>query len=320
MTMPTSRGPRVRRAPTPGASPALRRHGRVLGVVALLLAALLLARGAWGQDPAALRARREALAGQLANSPFARPLVLESSQSDNTVKGDVYALVEHPYALVGLALQGTDHWCDILMLHLNVKDCRSSQADGQTQLSVAIGRKFDQPLSKAYRVDFSYRVLTRQPDYLAVLLSAEAGPLGTRDYRILLEAVALDARSSFLHMSYAYAFDLPARLAMQAYLATLGRDKVGFSVVDRGPDGGPVYVGGLRGVVERNAMRYYLAIEAFLDAYKLPPAEQAERRLRDWFDAVERYPRQLHEMDRDEYLSMKRHELERRRAASPRPG
>ena len=43
-----------------------------------------------------------------------------------------------------------------------------------------------------------------------------------------------------------------ARLAMDAYLAGAGRDKRGFSV-----DGGDA-----RGVVERSAMRYYLATEA----------------------------------------------------------
>lgn len=47
-------------------------------------------------------------------------------------------------------------------------------------------------------------------------------------------------------------------------------------------------------MIERNTMRYYLAIEAYLGAYTLPAAEQPERRLRDWFAAVERYPRQLH--------------------------
>ena len=53
-------------------------------------------------------------------------------------------------------------------------------------------------------------------------------------------------------------------------------------------------------------MRYYLAIEAFLGAVPVPPQERLEKRLREWFAAIERYPRQLHEMEQGEYLDMKR--------------
>jgi hypothetical protein len=95
---------------------------------------------------------------------------------------------------------------------------------------------------------------------------------------------------------------------MQAYLGTLGSDKVGFT-----PKGASGYVGGVRGVVERNTMRYYLAIDAFLDA---PRPEQLDRRLAAWFDATERYARQLHETERSEYLEMKRSEYARLKSGS----
>jgi hypothetical protein len=70
--------------------------------------------------------------------------------------------------------------------------------------------------------------------------------------------------------------------------------------------------------VERNTMRYYLAIEAYLGATSAPPPEQQEKRLRDWFAATERYALQLHEIERDDYLAMKRHELQRQRSAPNR--
>jgi hypothetical protein len=119
-------------------------------------------------------------------------------------------------------------------------------------------------------------------------------------------------------MSYAYGYGAAARLAMQAYLATAGRDKVGFSITGKGEDGKPIYIDGVRGVVERNTMRYYLAIEAYLGAMGGPAGERQEKRLRTWFDATERYARQLHEMERDEYLTMKRSEVQRQRAAQQR--
>ena len=63
-------------------------------------------------------------------------------------------------------------------------------------------------------------------------------------------------------------------------------------------------------------MRYYLAIDSYLKEMDAPPAEQQERRLRSWFSATERYARQLHEVERDDYMQMKRDEI--RRQQQPR--
>ena len=65
-------------------------------------------------------------------------------------------------------------------------------------------------------------------------------------------------------------------------------------------------------------MRYYLAIESFLGALSAPPQARLETRLRDWFAAIERYPRQLHELEQGEYLKMKRKEYLRQQGALPR--
>jgi hypothetical protein len=113
-----------------------------------------------------------------------------------------------------------------------------------------------------------------------------------------------------VHLSYSYEYGFAGKMAMNAYLATAGANKVGFTVTGRDGNGEPVYIGGVRGAIERNAMRYYLAIDAKLAAMHAAPAQQLEKRLEAWFDASERYPRQLHEMDRASYLAMKRGESE----------
>ncbi len=283
--------------------------------------AILFSAGGHAQDAAALRSREEALAGRLADNQFQRPLVIESRQADGVLHGDVYAVVGYPYSIVGPALQGMDHWCDILMVHLNVKDCVARGSGARSILGIALGPRFDQPLADAFRIDFTYRVAASTPAYLEVLLSAAAGPMGTKDYRIVLEATPVDAKATFIHMAYSYAYGGAAELAMRGYLATAGRNKVGFTIVDRDPGGTPIYLGDVRGVIERNTMRYYLAIEGYLAAHELPAAEQSEQRLQNWFSAVERYPRQLHEMERGDYLSMKHRELARRQAeADANPG
>jgi len=314
---PSMRQSRMGR-PTMGARPVCVVRYLAAATLLLLVTAVLLVPEARGQDVTALRARFSLLQEQFANSPFQRPLLLESIQTDGTLKGDVHAIIAHPYGAVRSALLGADHWCDILMLHLNVKGCQARDMGSDTAVSVFIGRKVAQPLADAYQVDFNYRVAAGDPDYLQVLLDADTGPLGTKNYRIALEAIPLDAGRSFVYMTYSYSYGLAARLAMKVYLGTTGRGKVGFSIVGHRSDGAPIYIDGERGVVERNTMRYYLAIEAYLGAQALSPAERDEQRLRDWFDAVERYPRQLHELERDEYVRMKQGELARQRRMSPR--
>ena len=261
------------------------------------------------QDTATLKSRHSALQEKLAANQFGRPLVLESKESSDDLKGDVYAVVDHPFATVQLALQSSEHWCDILILHLNVKRCRAGGGPGK-MLSLSVGRKFDQPIEDAYSLEFAYRLVATTPDYLQVQLTAEDGPLGTKNYRIVVEAAPVDAKRSVVHMSYAYGYGFTARMAMKTYLATIGSQKVGFTILDK-KDGKPVYQGGVLGLLERNTMRYYLAIDAYLAAYALPAADQVEKRIREWYTGTERYAEQLHEMEQSEYLEMKRKEIKR---------
>lgn len=266
-----------------------------------------------------LHAKYAELRGQLSNNQFGKPIYLESAELPDGVSGDIYALIDHPVAIAAAALSSPDDWCEILILPINTKYCRATTVGSGSVLNVRIGRKYDQPLDQAYRVDFSYRVAVQTTNFLQVRLGASEGPLSTRDYRIVLEAVAVDGNRTFIHLSYSYAFDAMGRLAMQVYLGTTGRGKVGFTVTGTQADGQPLQIGGTRGVVERNTMRYFLAIEAFLGALTMPPQAQLEKRLHDWFAAAERYPRQLHEMERGEYLEMKRKEHLRQQATLRRP-
>jgi hypothetical protein len=105
-----------------------------------------------------------------------------------------------------------------------------------------------------------------------------------------------------------------ARFAMQAYLSTAGANKVGFSVAGKDAQGRPLYIGGVRGVIERNVMRYYLAVEAHLASLSAPPQQQLDKRLQAWFDSAERYARQLHEMDRAQYIALKKADAQQQQA------
>lgn len=266
---------------------------------------------ALAEDAASLRAKHTELREQLANNSFRRAMVIDSAQVGDNLKGDVYAVLDHPFSLLSGELKDPDNWCDILILPFNTKYCHAVNGNGGSNLMVRIGRKFDQPVQDAYKLQFAYRAVAATPAYFESRLAAKEGPIGTRDYHITVSAVPLDDKRTFMHLSYAYGYGFAGKVAMQAYLATAGADKVGFSVTGKDANGQPIYMGGVRGAVERNAMRYYLAIDSYLDSLGAPAGQQVERRIQSWFNASERYPRQLREMDRPTYVAMKRSEVER---------
>lgn len=289
-------------------------------VGAFMLFGLMLFQGAQAQTAAdtppgnsedtaaSLKSKYQSLQSQLANNPFKRRISLVSTESSSKLAGDIYAVVDHPFNSVRDGLKSPGSWCDVLMLHLNTKQCLVKNEGGSPVLAVALGRKFDQPLSEAQVVTFKFRQAAATDDFLDARLSADQGPLSTRNYSIVLTATPIEGGKSFIHLSYSYAYGTAARLAMQAYLATLGSDKVGFTATGKESDGSPQYIGGVRGVVERNTMRYYLAIDSFLDH---PNAADQEKRFASWFDATEQYARQLHETERSDYLAMKKNEYRR---------
>ena len=270
-------------------------------------ASLALADQTGIRSPASLRARYVELRPQLENSPFSRPLFLDSSDADSRVRGDIYAVVRYPFAVVNEALNDPEHWCDMLLLHVYTRKCNAvPDHQGGSSVMVNIERKSFALFDSSYTVSFLYRTARTAPDYFDVSLTAATGPMGTSDYRVLLQAVAVEEGETFVHFSYANAYGFAGRMAMETYLATLGRSKVGFTRAGEYPKGTPSYIGGVRGVVERNTMRYYLAMEAYLAALSTPPPERQEKRLQSWFTSTEQYARQLHEVDRATYLEMKR--------------
>lgn len=263
-------------------------------------------------DRAELQAKYKELQGSLANNSFGRPVHLDSKQTADEVGGDIYSVIGYPFRNFRSTLSQADNWCEILFLHLNVKYCSASRDTNGNVLTLYAGSKKFQSLSSAYRIDYRFRLGAVTDNYHQVLMTADVGPFGTTNYRIMLEAIPLDAKRTFIHVKYSYNYSVMANVAMQTYLNTLGSSKVGFTTEGEDADGNPVYVSGIRGATERNTMRYYLAIEAYLKSLRLPESERVEASLREWFRSTERYA-QLREISQREYLAMKRKEYERMR-------
>jgi hypothetical protein len=252
---------------------------------------------------AELRNRYASLKDVLDRSAIQPGLHVESVESSRAPRGDAFAVIQFPFASVATAFAKPANWCESLILHLNVQYCRASIGGGQ--LSAAVGRKTNQPLEDTHRINFMYKVAASSADFMRVELTAKEGPLGTGNYLIALELIALDDERSFIHIEYSYTQGYLARVATSLYFATRGRDKVGFTLIDNG-DAPPHLVRGIRGALERNTMRYYLAFDAYLHTLASPPPNRFEASIERWFVDTERFARQLREVEHDDYISMKR--------------
>ena len=254
-------------------------------------------------EAAALQARYVQLLPRMAASPFDRPLAVDSGETDGVMHGEIHGELAHPFPVLARRLTQAAAWCDVVVLHINVKGCG---AHGGI-VTVYSGRKTYEPLDRAYALRYGFRVAAQRPDYLRVELAADSGPLGTRDYALVLEATPVGERT-FVSLRYAFRPSAGSRLATASYLATLGSGKAGFTVVGKRRDGSPEWVAGVRGIVERNAMRNFLALDAWLETCDAPAADRALRRLERMAALTDRYPTQLVEMPAAEYVAIKQRE------------
>ena len=249
------------------------------------------------------------LAG-LANNSFGLPLTLESVAQEDRVHVDVYGILAYPFSGVVNVLQDPANWCDIVSLPPNVKACTYRQLPGAALLTFYLGRKVYQPPEDAHPVIYQYRKVAQQAEYLDIVLSADIGPFGTKDHQLRFEALPLDGGRTFVHVSYTYHDTVALRLAAKGYFSTIGRNKVGFTVTGTDRNGQPVHIGGPRGAVERNAARYYLAIQAFMSSLRYPAERRFGMRISEWYTLTSRYPKQLFDLDRQDYLKFKTAEHE----------
>ncbi|UCE33237.1 MAG: hypothetical protein JSV40_08340 [Deltaproteobacteria bacterium] len=233
------------------------------------------------------------------------PICIESSEEGDVFRGEVYGVIEHPFKTVRDAITAPSNWCDMVSVHYNIKACTWRRSADQYFLTFYSGSKNYQAPEDAYQLNFDFRVIEHTSAYLKLLLTADEGPFDTKDYRIEFEAMPAEQGKTIAHFSYSYRTGFSARLAIKIYYQTIGYNKVGFTVIETDEQGSPVYVRGTRGMIERNAVRYYLAIRAYLDTLPYPDNERFEQRINRWYDLTNRYPRQLFELKKADYLQCK---------------
>ena len=245
-----------------------------------------------------------ALEAQLQSSPLKRPALIASAESVDAVSGDLHAVMEQSLEALKSMATNPRRWCEVILLLSNTKACQVEGGSLEPKLSVLASSSKGQSAAGATTSLFQLSVPTDTPEYLNVMMLADSGPMGTRQLRLQLGAIALTPARSFLHLHYSYNTSWMGHMAMQTYLQTLGRGKTGFTAVDSA-ESASTFIGGARGVIERNTMRYFLGLECSLATHGPESAARFQAMASCWYDEVERYPQQLHEMSRSDYLGMK---------------
>lgn len=297
----------------------IQRFPLALNIVVFLLSISLHLAASASSDYEALLFSYKQNQAKMSNGDFREALTIKSSFSNDLATGEIHALIDTDFASVASRLSNTGQWCDMLELHINVKACYGDglSTAGQSEslvkngIRLYVGRNFYQPIEDAYLMEYKLSVIKRSGDYLKMALTADKGPFGTSEYLLEFEAIPISEKTTFIHFKYSYHYGFLARVALKGYLATLGRKKVGFSIDEYDENNNPVYVKGVQGIVERNSMRYFIAIRTFLDTFALNNQDWSNR-INYWYQLALPYKRQLLEVNDRKYLKTKKEEFEKR--------
>ena len=105
-----------------------------------------------------LAIKYQGLKNELAKSIFGEPIFLNSEIGNNYVQGEVYALLETPFEALNETLSQPAQWCEMLILHQNIKTCTyGKNGAGKDQLQLYVGRKHYQKPSDAYLLRYQFR-------------------------------------------------------------------------------------------------------------------------------------------------------------------
>jgi len=230
---------------------------------------------------------------------------LASSVHNEILSAEVSSILRTPFDTIVAALSQSNNWCQIMPLHFNIKACTYETLQDRDALTIYSGRKTYELPEDSFEMAYRFEIIRQDDSQLSLRLHADHGPLSTRDHLIELDVVRAE-EGSLLHFHISYQRSWLSSMLTNAYLSTLGRNKIGFSHSTQEGESRPVQ--GIKGIIERNAMRYQIAINAFLNTQSLPEVMRHEAALANWFKQNDSHPEQLHEMDEADYMEIKREE------------
>lgn len=69
--------------------------------------------------------------------------MLKTSELSDTLKGKIYAVLGYPFEQVYSSINNPNHWCNVSILHINVKYCNTVKSNVGIVLNINLGKKYD---------------------------------------------------------------------------------------------------------------------------------------------------------------------------------
>jgi hypothetical protein len=234
-------------------------------------------------------------------------LSIHTRNKGSRIWTEVYGTVHGKFTTVSQALLGSRGYCEFLPPLFNLKSCVSARVDGRDLIRFYVGSKHYTSMLRTILIVAELQRVSERPDYVHVRLASVDAASTKYGYRIDIEVVPFGDDVLARVRTY-YNPDRLTRIAVSTYLHTVGENKVGFTRVAVAGQDKTAYVGGMSGVIERNTVRAFMAMQAYLDTVDAPLAGRYSERLQRWFALTDRFRRQLHELGRREYISVKMRE------------
>ena len=242
------------------------------------------------------------LAQSIAEPPIHQPfpIAVQSELDGDLARVAVSARIPVAFTELQTFYRNDDAWCQGFFANVYVKACYKN---GKLLRIFYDNNDEYQDLGDAFQFDYQVVEQTLNNQHLYISLRADSGPLGSEDYRLSIEAEAQSDSHTVLRLVYQSRYGFIARSALFVYLKTLGRDKIGFS---RDQQAQPV--AGVRGILERNAMRYLLALCAYFSNQNA--VKPLANTLKNWHDYATVFSQELQEIDWSDYQKLKLREYQ----------
>jgi len=233
------------------------------------------------------------------------PLTFETTYIDGQGSTHLYLLSDISYTSFAQFF-GKNTWCEALILQIHIKACLQHS---NNLLDIYLGTDDYAEPDDVFKFEYVVNKRELSSDYLQLSMTAQDGPLDSKNYRINLEIIPTVDGKSFIHFHFQAFYGFFIRTTISTYLLTAGRNKVGFSILNPTSTGQFKYLTGMEGILERNAIRYVLAFLAYLE---VNPKEENKNWLDDslqrWHRYTEKFYQQLYEISLDDYRQLKKAE------------
>ncbi len=221
---------------------------------------------------------------------------VHSSDRGGVLQASIAAELAIPWDMLRQALGEPAEWCRIATLVPDTDHCEYRHGT-PARVILEISRQDGE--RDPVRLEHELRLHAGSGKSLQAELVAPSAPLGVRNAGVWISAVASGETHSSVRLRYAYEPSIRSRLATGTYLNTAGRNKIGLTQEATGTDDDPDYIRGARALVERNAARYLLALEAALST------TSREEALHAWYRRASHFASDLPERTLEMYLHQK---------------